>query len=65
MHRKTREIPVGQIVAVTVMFLAAVALLVGLSALSSPAAASSTTGSPSWVGPVSQVIEVTGAGLTS
>lgn len=39
MHRKTREIPAGEIAAIVIMFILAVGLLVGLSALASPAAA--------------------------
>jgi hypothetical protein len=44
MHRKTREIPVGQIVAFVVMFLAAVGLIVGMSAVTPQPAQASTTG---------------------
>jgi hypothetical protein len=40
MHRKTRVIPVGEIVTFTLLLILAVALLTGLSWLGSPAAAS-------------------------
>jgi hypothetical protein len=40
MHRKTREIPVGEIVTFTLLLVLVVALLTGLSWLGSPAAAS-------------------------
>jgi hypothetical protein len=39
MHRKTREIPVGEIVTFTLLLALAVALLTGISWLGSPAAA--------------------------
>ena len=42
MHRKTREIPVGQIVTGFFLFILAVAILAGLSWLGSPAAAQTT-----------------------
>jgi hypothetical protein len=44
MHRKTREFPTGQIVALAILVALAIALAVGISALGSPAAAASTTG---------------------
>lgn len=44
MHRKTREVPAGQIVAGFLLFILAVTLLVGVSWLGSPAASASTGG---------------------